>query len=160
MSGHEGAKSRRKLYTARKNKIVHIFVDNQWFSVEKLYSFFTGVQFCQATKALSREENFTLSGKIKLYTFLLIINGLVLKNFTVSLQVYNFVRPRALSREENCIVSGKIKLYTFLLIINGLVGILSESRIKGISQITRKLYTLRKNKIVHVFVDNQWLSVR
>jgi len=83
---------------------------------------------------------------------LLIINGLVLKNFTVSLQVYNFVRPRALSREENCIVSGKIKLYTFLLIINGLVGILSESRIKGISQITRKLYTLRKNKIVHVLL--------
>jgi len=92
--GHEGTKSRRKLYTAPKNKIVHFFVDNQRFSAEKLYSSFTGVQFCQATKALSREENFTLPGKTKLYTFLLIINGLALKNFTVPLQVYNFVRPR------------------------------------------------------------------
>jgi len=38
LSGHEGTKSRRKLYTARKNKIVHFFVDNQWFSAEKLYT--------------------------------------------------------------------------------------------------------------------------
>ena len=82
-----------KLYTARKNKIVHIFIDNQWFSAEKLYTSFTGVQFCQATKARSHKENFTLPGKIKLYTFLLIINGLVLKNFTLPVQVYNFVTP-------------------------------------------------------------------
>ena len=86
MSGHEGAKSRRKLYTARKNKIVHFFVDNQWFSAEKLYSSFTGVQFCQATKALSREENFTLRGKIKLREFddtLLIIKYLY-RNYTIN----------------------------------------------------------------------------
>ena len=28
----------RKLYTARANKIVHFFVDNQWFGAEKLYT--------------------------------------------------------------------------------------------------------------------------
>jgi len=40
--GHEGTKSQRKLYTSVKNKTLHIFVDNQRFSAEKLYTFFTG----------------------------------------------------------------------------------------------------------------------
>ena len=44
-----------KLYTVRKNKIVHIFIDNQWFNTEKLYSSCTGVQF-GLTPALSRGE--------------------------------------------------------------------------------------------------------
>ena len=61
--GHEGTKSQRKFYSARENKTVHFFVDNQWFNAKKLYTSFTGVHFCQATKALSREENFTLPGK-------------------------------------------------------------------------------------------------
>jgi len=101
------ALSREENFTpVRENKIVHIFADNQWFSAEKLYSFFTGVQF-GLTPALPEEksgwtssgeggipENFTLPEKIKLYTFLLIINALVLKNFTVPLQVYNLASPR------------------------------------------------------------------
>jgi len=45
-------------------------------------------------------ENFTLPEKIKLYTFLLIINALVLKNFTVSLQVYNLASPRPFPKKN------------------------------------------------------------
>ena len=76
-------------------------------------------------------ENFTLPEKIKLYTFLLIINALVLKNFTVSLQVYNLASPRPFPKKNRD-------------------GLPAEREV---------LPQNSQNKIAQVCIDNQWFSI-
>src|SRR5271155_2590499 len=76
---------------------------------------------------------------MKLYTFLLIINGLTLKNFTL---------PK--NRDILFLYRCTVLLLAFCL----------NHGFKGFHRLHGKLYIVGKNEIVHIFIDNQRVNTK